>query len=92
MITLADRKIRTTILQLRARQEFGLRWQPAEAKRSEDWSAAATPLSALQDDSKSGVAPALRDSPAAVQNRWLQRKRRCVPSCQFVVALVIFAP
>jgi exodeoxyribonuclease-3 len=46
VITLADRVIRTTILQLRARQEFGLRWQ----------SAAATPLSALQDDSKSGVA------------------------------------
>jgi hypothetical protein len=26
------------------REDFGLRWQPAEAKRSEDWSAAATPL------------------------------------------------
>jgi hypothetical protein len=38
------------------RQRFGLRWQPAEAKRSEDWSAAATPLSALPVASKSGVA------------------------------------
>ena len=25
-------------------EDFGLRWQLAEAKRSEDWSAAATPL------------------------------------------------
>jgi hypothetical protein len=38
------------------RQRFGLRWQPAEAKRSEDWSAAATPLSVLPGASKSGVA------------------------------------
>jgi hypothetical protein len=33
-----------------------MRWQPAEAKRSEDWSAAATPLSVLPVASKSGVA------------------------------------
>ena len=44
------------------RQRFGLRWQLAEAKRSEDWSAAATPLSVRPVASKSGVAPALRDS------------------------------
>jgi len=39
-----------------------VRWQLAEAKRSEDWSAAATPLSVRPVASKSGVAPALRDS------------------------------
>jgi hypothetical protein len=33
-----------------------VRWQPAEAKRSEDWSAATTPLSVQQETPKSGVA------------------------------------
>jgi hypothetical protein len=35
---------------------FGLRWQPAEAKRSEDWSAAATPLFDCGRSFQSGVA------------------------------------
>jgi hypothetical protein len=39
---------------------FGLRWQPAEAKRSEDWSAAATALLCGQPNAagliQSGVA------------------------------------
>ena len=43
-------------------EDFGLRWQPAEAKRSEDWSAAATPLFDCGQSFQSGVAPALRDS------------------------------
>ena len=37
-------------------EDFGLRWQPAEAKRSEDWSAAATPLFDCGQSSQSGVA------------------------------------
>ena len=45
-------------------QRFGVRWQPAEAKRSEDWSVAATPLFARLPSSESGVALPL---PAAVQ-------------------------
>jgi len=45
------------------RQRFGLRWQLAEAKRSEDWSAAATPLSVRPGCVKSGVAPALAGFP-----------------------------
>jgi hypothetical protein len=44
------------------REDFGVRWQPAEAKRSEDWSAAATPLFDCEQSFQSGVAPALRDS------------------------------
>jgi hypothetical protein len=44
------------------REDFGVRWQLAEAKRSEDWSAAATPLFDCGQSSQSGVAPALRDS------------------------------
>ena len=38
------------------REDFGLRWQPAEAKRSEDWSAAATPLFDCGQSFQSGVA------------------------------------
>ena len=45
-----------------AREDFGVRWQPAGAKRSEDWSAAATPLFDCGQGFQSGVAPALRDS------------------------------
>jgi len=40
----------------RSTLDFGLRWQPAEAKRSEDWSAAATPLFAGGQSFQSGVA------------------------------------
>jgi hypothetical protein len=47
---------------LARREDFGLRWQPAEAKRSEDWSAAATPLFDCGPNFQSGVAPAPRDS------------------------------
>jgi hypothetical protein len=36
--------------------KFGLRWQPARAKRSEDWSAAATPLLVRRFVPESGVA------------------------------------
>jgi hypothetical protein len=42
------------------REDFGVRWQLAEAKRSEDWSAAATPLFDCGQSFQSGVAPALR--------------------------------
>jgi hypothetical protein len=38
------------------REDFGLRWQLAEAKRSEDWSAAATPLFDYGQSFQSGVA------------------------------------
>jgi hypothetical protein len=41
---------------LARREDFGLRWQPAEAKRSEDWSAAATPLFDCGQNFQSGVA------------------------------------
>jgi hypothetical protein len=44
------------------KEDFGLRWQPAGAKRSEDWSAAATPLFDREQNLQSGAAPALRDS------------------------------
>jgi hypothetical protein len=37
-------------------EDFGLRWQPAEAKRSEDWSAVATPLFDCGPNFQSGVA------------------------------------
>jgi len=49
--------------------KFGLRWQPAEAKRSEDWSEAATPLFArfLHVQKRRGVS-----LPAAVQIFWLR--------------------
>jgi hypothetical protein len=40
----------------RVREDFGLRWQLAEAKRSEDWSAAATPLFDFGQSCQSGVA------------------------------------
>ncbi len=62
------------------RQRFGLRWQLAEAKRSEDWSAAATPLSVRTFASKSAWLPRC-GIPAAVQNPWLRRKPFWVYLC-----------
>jgi hypothetical protein len=38
------------------REDFGVRWQPAGAKRSEDWSAAATPIFDCGPSFQSGVA------------------------------------
>jgi hypothetical protein len=52
------------------REDFGLRWQPAEAKRSEDWSAAATPLFDCGQSFQSGVA--LRFPP---QSKKIWRRR-----------------
>jgi hypothetical protein len=57
------------------REDFGVRWQLAEAKRSEDWSAAATPLFDCGQSFQSGVAPALRDSRRTPKNR-LRRQPR----------------
>jgi len=45
-----------------ARENFGVRWQPAEAKRSEDWSAAATPLFDCGQSFQSGVPECFRGS------------------------------
>ena len=56
------------------RPRFGLRWQPAEAKRSEDWSAAATPLFDREQSFQSGVA--LRFPP---QSKKIWRLRRAAP-------------
>jgi hypothetical protein len=57
------------------REDFGLRWQPAGAKRSEDWSAAATPLFDCGQSFQSGVA--LRFPPQS-KKIWL-RLRRAMP-------------
>jgi len=57
------------------REDFGLRWQPAEAKRSEDWSAAATPLFDYGQSFQSGVA--LRFPPQSKKNG--VRLRRTAP-------------
>jgi hypothetical protein len=57
---------------LEHRDDFGLRWQPAEAKRSEDWSTAATPLFGCGESFQSGVA--LRFPPQS-KNAWLQFHR-----------------
>jgi hypothetical protein len=55
-----------------AREDFGLRWQLAEAKRSEDWSAAATPLFDCGPSFQSGVA--LRFPPQS-KKIWLRLRR-----------------
>jgi hypothetical protein len=48
--------IKTTLKNLlKVFEGFGLRWQPAGAKRSEDWSAAATPLFDCGQSFPSGV-------------------------------------
>ena len=61
------------------REDFGVRWQPAEAKRSEVCSAAATPLFDCGPSFQSGVA--LRFPPQS-KKIWL-RLRRAVPFAPF---------
>ena len=51
-----------------SREDFGLRWQLAEAKHSEDWNTAATPLFDCGPSFQSGVAPALRVSRRTPKN------------------------
>jgi hypothetical protein len=69
---------------LARREDFGLRWQPAEAKRSEDWSTAATPLFDCGPGFQSGVAPALRDSRR--QKDLVAATPRCILLRQGIVA------
>ena len=47
-------------------EKYGLRWQPAEAKRSEDWSEATTPLFAWSRSIRTRRGASL---PATLQNR-----------------------
>src|ERR1700690_1448431 len=54
------------------REYFGLRWQPAEAKRSEDWSGAATPLFDCGQSFQSGVALCF---PPQSKKNWLRQRR-----------------
>jgi hypothetical protein len=53
-------------------EDFGLRWQPAEAKRSEDWSTAATPLFDCGQSFQSGVPRMLSGFPPQFKKIWLR--------------------
>jgi len=65
------------------RENFGVRWQSAEAKHSEDWSAAATPLFDCGQSFQSGVPRMLSGFPPQSKKIWL-RLRRAVFSCGYI--------